>query len=59
MPIEGREERGLPLDHEDLKKAWAEGESIQIWDASFREWVDTVYPCWLVNTQYRVKPVNT
>jgi len=45
-----------PHKHSEVIKAWADGESIQIWAFKDEEWVTVNEPIWRSEEQYRVKP---
>lgn len=48
--------KNKPHKHAALIKAWADGAVIQHWSWEESKWVDTVWPSWDPNTEYRLKP---
>jgi len=48
-----------PHKHSEVIKAWADGETIQIWAFKDEEWITVNEPIWRSEDQYRVKPKDT
>lgn len=42
--------------HKEMIIAWAEGETIEVWDEDFNEWINCISPGWHDNSEYRIKP---
>ena len=44
--------------HADVIIAWAEGEDVQVWDLTQKEWGDVTIesPTWCKGLKYRIKP---
>ena len=44
--------------HADVIIAWAEGEDVQVWDSTQKEWGDVTIesPTWCKGLKYRIKP---
>jgi hypothetical protein len=41
--------------HKEIK-AWADGEKIEYYSESLKQWIYDDYPSWLTDAQYRIKP---
>lgn len=46
-----------PRKHAELIKAWADGAEIQYRVRSTDHWRDCINPDWLIDVEYRIKPV--
>ena len=45
-----------PHVHAEMIKAWADGYAIEAYRPEWGDWIDTPYPSWLENVEYRAKP---
>lgn len=41
--------------HKEIK-AWADGEKIEYYSESLKQWIYDDYPSWLTDAKYRIKP---
>lgn len=46
------------LKHRDLFNKWLDGEQIQYYSSIYKKWIDTEYPNWSDETEFRVKPTK-
>lgn len=50
---------GIRIKNSEMIKAWADGETIQVWNDLLNDWVDTSTPTWSKDNTYRIKPEQT
>lgn len=50
---------GIRLKNSEMIKAWADGETIQVWNDVLNDWFDTSTPTWTKDNVYRIKPKQT